>query len=1073
MTDDPPPSANPPQAPGATHAPPPDGAGWTRLALSNPTATLVAVLLVVLFGGLGLARLPVQLTPEVEKPEITIRTGWRAAAPEEIEAEIVEPQEKVLRGLSGVSRIVSKAQRGQGEVSIEFVVGHDLRRGLIEVLNRLNRVPRYPEDANEPVIDTVGGNSRAIAWFTIRNRDGNPRDIQSYKDYAEEVVQTRFERVPGVARSEVYGGREREVRITFDPYRAASLGIELPVAARLAGANQDISGGDVSVGKRRYTLRFTGAFDAEDLGDLVLEWRDGLPVRLRDIAEIEVSYADRKSFVLAKGARSLAVNAHREIGVNVLEVMAGLKEAAAELVAGPLARAGLYFEQVYDETVYIHRSVDMVRNNLALGIALAILALWWFLRRLRATVLIAAAIPISLFASFFFLYITGRTLNIISLAGLALAVGMTLDAAIVVLENIVRLRERGVRLRDAAALGPAQVRGALLASTATTIAIFLPIVFLSDEAGQLFADLAITISVAVGASMLVALTVIPAAAAKWLARARIGDAHARWRQGLTGAILRVTDGPARRTFWIVALITIPLGVSLALAPRSILNLVPIPERFATEIPESPFALRASYLPQGNRNLVFAFVIPPPGANIDHLENEMGNVVVERLKPYLEGEKEPAIASYFFVAFSRGVFMGARTSDETRTDELIPLINRTVRGFPDTIAFARRASLFGGFGSGNTIDVDIQTRNIDALMSAALEGFVGINRALPGARVRPFPGLELADPELRLVPDERRLAEAGWMRGTMASVTRALGEGLYVGDYFDGERRLDIVVRVPRWETPEQLASIPLATPGGVFPVSELTRIVRTAGPNEIRRIDRRRTVTLQVTPPEGMSLEEAIDVLRTQVVPPIEARLPDDAEIRFSGTADKLKTALTSMSGSFALAIVILFLLMAALFRSFRDSVLVLLALPLATVGSLVALRTMNDAFGVHQPLDLLTMIGFIILLGLVVNNAILLVHQTREMERRGLARRDAVAEAIGMRLRPIFMTTITSILGMLPLLVLPGAGSELYRGLAAVIIGGMCVSAVFTLLLLPSLLRIGEGRSRPALDPAGEPAAA
>ena len=1064
---------NPPESPGTTRAPPREGMSWTRLALSNPTATLVAVLLVVLFGGLGLARLPVQLTPEVEKPEITIRTGWRAAAPEEIEAEIIEPQEKVLRGLSGVSRIVSKAQRGQGEVSIEFVVGHDLRRGLIEVLNRLNRVPRYPEDANEPVIDTVGGNSRAIAWFTTRTRDGNPRDIQSYKDYAEEVVQTRFERVPGVARSEVYGGREREVRITFDPYRAASLGIELPVAARLAGANQDISGGDVSVGKRRYTLRFTGAFDAEELGDLVLEWRGGLPVRLRDVAEIEVSFADRKSFVLSKGARSLAVNAHREIGVNVLEVMVGLKEAAAELVEGPLARAGLIFEQVYDETVYIHRSVSMVRNNLALGVTLAVLALWWFLRRLRATMLIAAAIPISLFASFFCLYITGRTLNIISLAGLALAVGMTLDAAIVVLENIVRLRERGTNMQEAATLGPAQVWGALLASTATTVAIFLPIVFLSDEAGQLFADLALTISVAVAASMLVALTVIPAAASKWLARAQLGDAHARWRRSVSGAILQVTDGPARRAVWIVTLIAIPLGVSLALAPRSILNLVPIPERFAAAMPESPFALRASYLPQGNRNLVFAFIIPPPGANIDHLEREMGSVVVERLQPYLDGEKEPAIESYFFVAFSRGVFMGARTKDETRTDELIPLINRTVRGFPDTIAFARRASLFGGFGSGNTIDVNIQARNIDSLMNAALEGFIGVNRSLPGARVRPFPGLELADPELRLVPDERRLAEAGWSRGVMASVTRALGEGLYVGDYFDGEQRLDIVLRVPRWETPEELASIPLSTPGGVLPVSELTRIVRTAGPNEIRRIDRRRTVTLQVTPPEGMSLEEALDVLKAQVVPLIETRLPDDGEVRFSGTADKLETALASMSGSFLLAIVILFLLMAALFRSFKDSVLVLLALPLATVGSLVGLRLMNDLFGVHQPLDLLTMIGFIILLGLVVNNAILLVHQTRAMERRGLARRAAVAEAVGMRLRPILMTTLTSIFGMLPLLVIPGAGTELYRGLAAVIIGGMCISAVFTLLLLPSLLRIGEGRSRPAVDPAGEPAAA
>ena len=1046
---------------------------WSRLALSNRTATLVAVLLVVLFGAISMSRLPIQLTPEVERPEITIRTAWRAAAPEEIEAEIIEPQEKVLRGLPGVSRIVSKAQRGQGEVSIEFVVGHDLRRGLIEVLNRLNRVPRYPEDADEPVIDTVGGNSRAIAWFMATTGEGNPRDIQGYKEYAEEVVQTRFERVPGVARSEVYGGREREVRITFDPYRAASLGVQLPAAARLTGSNQDISGGDVSVGKRRYTLRFTGAFDAGDLGELVLEWRDGLPVRLRDVADIEVALADRKSFVISNGVRTIAVNAHREIGVNVLRVMEGLKAAAADLAEGPLARAGLAFKQAYDETTYINRSIEMVRNNLGLGVMLAIVVLWLFLRRFRATLLVAVAIPISLFAAFLGLDFAGRTVNIISLAGLAFAVGMTLDAAIVVLENIVRLRERGMDAEEAALMGPEQVWGALLASTATTVAIFLPIVFLEDEAGQLFADLALTIAMAVVASMAVALTVIPAASSKWLAREQPKDPHAGWRQGVTSAIVRLTDGPARRAFWIVILTVVPLGVSLALAPRSILGLVPVPERFAAQLPESPLALRASYLPQGNRNLVFAFIIPPPGVNIDHLENEMGQVVAQRMGPYLDGTKEPKIDAYFFVAFSRGVFMGARTEDESRTDELIPIVNRTIRGFPDTIAFARRASLFGGFGSGNTIDVNIQSRNIEALMEAALGGFIGVSQALPGARVRPFPGLELAEPELRLVPDERRLAEAGWSREVMASITRALGEGLYVGDYFDGEQRLDIVVRVPRWETPEELASIPLTTPGGVLPVSELARIERTAGPNEIRRIDRRRTVTLQVTPPDGMSLEEAIEIIANRVVPQVEARLPDDGEVRFSGTADKLQTALGSMSGSFLLAIAILFLLMAALFRSFKDSVLVLLALPLATVGSLVALRLMNDVFGVAQPLDLLTMIGFIILLGLVVNNAILLVHQTRAMERHGLARRTAVTEAVGMRLRPIIMSTLTSIFGMMPLLLIPGAGSELYRGLAAVIIGGMCVSAAFTLLLLPSLLRIGEGASRPAEERAGEPVTA
>ena len=658
MSEDGPMPPGPPGAPGTTRAPPPEGMGLTRLALSNPTATLVAVLLVVLFGGLGLARLPVQLTPEVEKPEITIRTGWRAAAPEEIEAEIIEPQEKVLRGLSGVSRIVSKAQRGQGEVSIEFVVGHDLRRGLIEVLNRLNRVPRYPEDANEPVIDTVGGNSRAIAWFTMRTRDGNPRDIQSYKDYAEEVVQTRFERVPGVARSEVYGGREREVRITFDPYRAASLGIELPVAARLAGANQDISGGDVSVGKRRYTLRFTGAFDAEDLGDLVLEWRDGLPVRLRDVAEIEVSLADRKSFVLSKGARSLAVNAHREIGVNVLEVMAGLKEAAAELVEGPLARAGLVFEQVYDETVYIHRSVNMVRNNLALGITLAILSLWWFLRRLRATVLIAARDPdLALRLLPPALHVTGRTLNIISLAGLALAVGMTLDAAIVVLENIVRLRERGTSMQEAATLGPAQVWGALLASTATTVAIFLPH-RVPLRRGRPALRRSRPHHLGGGGRLDARGAHRDPRRGIEVARTRAGSAM-RTRAGgrrLTGAILHLTDGPGEKG-----------GSGSPRADRDTAR--DLPRARAEVDPEPRSASRTTFAavaagvalsrcaratcPRATGTWSSRSSSLPPARTSTTSSGDGQRRGGERLQPYLDGEKEPAIESYFFVAFSRG------------------------------------------------------------------------------------------------------------------------------------------------------------------------------------------------------------------------------------------------------------------------------------------------------------------------------------------------------------------------------------------------------------------------------------
>jgi multidrug efflux pump subunit AcrB len=1004
----------------------------TRLALGNPVAVAVAFILVVLFGLISLSRLPIQLTPEVQEPEISISTTWRAAAPEEVESEIIEPQEDALRGLPGATRILSEANRGQGRINLTFAVGTDMRRALLEVMSRLNRVARYPADADEPVISSVGGDSRPVAWFIVKPVAGNERDIAGYQDYVEEVIQSRFERVPGVAMSEVRGGRENELRITFDPYKAASLGIELPEVVELVGA-EDVSAGFADVGKRRYTLRYTGAYEPGDFDEMILTWREGRPVYLRDVAEVDVKMVDRSSFVIQNGQAAMAVNAHRETGVNVLEVMAGLRQAVDELRAGPLKRAGLGIEQVYDETVYIDNSIAMVANNLGLGVLLAIGVLWWFFRKFRATLMVALAIPACILGSFLILDAAGRTLNVISLAGLAFAVGMVLDAAIVVLENIVRLREQGESPETASAKGAGQVWGALLASTATTVAIFLPVVFLEDEAGQLFADLALTIAVAVCFSLLVALTVLPTTAMTWLRRAKLEDPHHHWWEAMSGAIMRLT-GPGRRLIWIAGLLTVPLILVYFMMPK------------------------ADYLPEGNRNLVFSFINPPPGANIDYMEEEMGKQVAAFMAPYVAGEQQPRVDNYFFVAFANGMFMGARTVDPARSGELIPLINGLIASFPDTIGFAFKASLFGGLGGGRAIEIDIQGRDLEALLQAAGAGFMAVREAF-GTMPRPLPGLELAEPELRLQPKERRIAEVGWDRGDMGGILRALGDGLFVADYFDGEQRLDVILRSDKWTTPEELAALPLATPaGGIQPVGELVDVVRTAGPNQLRRIDRRRTVTLQVRLPEGMSVEEGLDLIQAKVTPAIEAVLPEDGFIQYSGSADKLKTTLASMSGAFLLAIAILYLLISALFRSFKDSLLVLLTIPLATVGGVATLFMMN-LVGIKQPMDLLTMIGFVILLGLVVNNAILLVHQTRAAEREGLARREAVEQAVHLRLRPILMSTLTSLFGMLPLLLMPGAGTELYRGLAGVIVGGLAVSTLFTLILLPSLLRIGEDK--------------
>jgi multidrug efflux pump subunit AcrB len=995
----------------------------TRISISNPVAVIAAVLLTLLFGGIGLGNLPVQMIPDVQRSFIQINTGWRTAAPEEVESEILEPQEDALRGLPGLEKMTSTASRGNGSISLMFAIGTDLQRSLIEVINRLNQVARYPQDVTEPRIfagqDSYGA---SIAWFSLVPAEGNTRPMASYSDFVREVIQARVERVPGISNSNAYGGRDNEVRITFDPYAAAALGIEIPSLAALTGNHNDTSGGFSNVGRRQYTLRYAGQYDLPDFGEMVLEWRGGNPVRLRDIATVDVAMRDPNGFMLEGGKESIAFDAQVEKGVNVLEVMDELKLAIEELRTGPLKRAGLEIIQAYDESVYIEDSIAMLRTNLLLGIALAIGVLWWFLRKFRATCVVALAIPISLFSGFLVMQLTGRTLNVISLAGLAFATGMVLDAAIVVLENIVRLREKGEQPEKAAMSGATQVWLALMASTATTVVIFLPILFLQDVSGQLFADLALVLSVAVIASLIIAVTVIPTAASKWLKHVNMDDPHNNWWDELTASIMTVTDGERRRRILIAVLFFSATLLTWLLIPP------------------------ADYLPKGKQGWVFAFIMLPPGQSVNAGQEEFADVVTARIEPQLN--------HFFMGTFGSDAFAGGSTVDPNDSDEFVDLLNNEVfAGFPDTMAFAAHWGIFDRVGGGGDIELNIQSRDMDAMLSAARAGLGLVAQYLPDAQTRPVPGVDFAEPELRLVPDERRITEAGWDRRQMSTVVRALGDGVYVGDYFDGDRRMDVVLRAPEWRSPEQLAATPLSTPAnGIQPLDQLVSLERTAGPRQIRRVDRRRALTLQITPPPGLSLEETLQVLRTEVEPELRTYLPDDGEITYYGSADDLSVALGSMARSFTLAIMVLYLLMSGLFRSFVDSLLVIAALPLATVGGVALLRILN------LPMDLLTMIGFITLLGLVVNNAILLVHQTRVAERAGLERRAAVEQAVRRRLRPILMSTMTSLFGMLPLLLIPGPGTEVYRGLAAVIVGGMAVSSVFTLIFLPSLLRLGEG---------------
>lgn len=1007
----------------------------TRAAIKNASGVGIFIAILTFLGLYSLMNLPIQLFPDIERPNINIQTSWRAASPQEIESEIIEPQEEVLQGLPGLESMSAWANQGNAWINLQFSLDTDMQQTLIEVISRMNRIPPLPRDALSPNITLSGSGDDmpALTYFFLQRLPGNPNEINTYTTYFADVIKPQLESIPGVARAQMQSGvgGEEEFQIVFDPFKAAQLGIDLTSVTNMLGTANDVSGGFVDVGRRRYTLRFEGKYEPQRMGEMILEWRDGSPVTLNDIAEIKITRADSANASVQNGNPAISIRIDRQNDANVLATLEAVKARVDEINVSELAPQQLVMVQSFDASVFIYRAVNLVTSNLFIGVALAIGILWLFMRQLRATLIVALAIPISLLSTFVVLQITGRSLNIISLAGLAFAVGMVLDAAIVVLENIVRKNKQINNRMDAAYTATKEVFGALVASTATTVAIFVPVMFLNDVEGQLFADLALTIAIAVSISMVVAVTVLPVVASRWMGQDIPEDKLVPLWRTITNKVMALSATGIRRKVLVIVLMGVPIGGSFMLMPSM------------------------DYLPPVKRDAVDAFLNLPAGASENFVADEVLPIVVERLQPYMDGEKQPALKNYYIITWPNGGTLGVRAQDQSEVKELEAIVrDEILKDLPDTRSFAQQGNLFGGFGNGRSIAIHLQGTDQDGLSVAAQAGLDKIREVFPTANARPNPPLEQAEPELQFYPNDNRMVEVGLNRGRMANLVRSMGDGMYVGEYFDGVKRMNIIFRSETWDTPEQLSTLPITTPTGeIVQLGELVEIERAVGPSRIQRVDGKRTLTLNFNPPEGMSLEEAMVKVKSEVEPAIMAMMPPDGAINYGGSADSLKGAIASMADNFLFAMILLLLLMAGLFKSLKDSALVVLSIPLATVGGIIAIRIMNTFM--FQPMDLLTMIGFIILLGLVVNNAILLVHQTRLGQQEGLSRDDAVKQAVELRLRPIFMSTLTSIFGMLPLLLLPGAGSVIYRGLAAVIVGGMTISTLFTLVLLPTLLRM------------------
>ncbi|MBF0367891.1 MAG: efflux RND transporter permease subunit [Magnetococcales bacterium] len=1070
-----------------------------RISAERPVAVAVGVLLVILFGVLALFRIPVQLIPDVRKPTISVSTTWSGASPTEVEGEITIPQEEVLKAVPGLQSLKSSSYFGRSKIKLEFRNGTDMDAALVLVANRLQRVRNYPEDAQRPTLKTADSDDAPITWIRLDRLDpGDMRDMATAFDFAEDVIKPELERIPGVATINIYGGRERELRITVDPARLAARKMTVTdLAEVLRGANSDISAGKLDEGKRSYLVRTVGRFlTPEQVSQVVIRSDEAGPVTVGDVATVAFDYKDASVHVRGNGRSMLAINAIREQGANVLDIMAEVKEALTYLNEGVLQDRGMRLTIVFDQTDYIVDAIDLVKKNLLIGGVLAMGVLILFLRSVSATGIIALAIPISVIGAFLAMAGVGRSVNVISLAGLAFAVGMVVDPAIVVLENIVRLRRAGMAGREAAVKGTSQVWGAIFISTATTVAVFLPILTLKIEAAQLFGDIAVALCAAVLFSLVVSTTVIPTLGSRLIGRlsqrrgrgngsdnrssgngshidsvegsgenpvitngdggrgavGRQDGATNGGREGAKG--VGVAGALAGGIRWVNRRIFTRLlvaGVLIAATITTTIHLVP----------------SAEYLPSGNRNLIFAMLIPPPGYNLAEM-TRLAHGVEETLKPHweaAEGEplREPAIRHFFFVARGAVAFMGAAAKDPERVRDLVDLMKKPIGNIPGTIGIVNQRSIFGrGIGQGRSLDLAITGPELPTVMDLAGRLFGMAQEALPGSQIRPIPGLELANPEIQLIPNRLRSRENGLSaREVGQSVAAFAGDGLRVDEILIEGKEMDLVIRgvVPKVRRTQEVGQFPLVTRNGeIIPVATVADLVMASGPVQIDHLERERSVSLRINPPRETTMEETIQAVREKLIAPMEAEgLPRLTQLRLTEGADQLNLAKEAMKGQFLLALTITFLLMAALFESFLYPLVIIATVPLAAAGGVLGLEVLNLFH--HQPLDVLTMLGFVILIGVVVNNAILIVHQALNFIREeGMDPNEAVAESVRIRVRPIFMSTFTSVCGLLPLVLFPGAGSELYRGLGSVVIGGLLLATFLTLALIPTLFSLVMG---------------
>ena len=1016
-----------------------------RFAIEKPVTMFMLSGVVILIGWLSFMRLPVDLMPDVSFPSITVRVGYPGVGPLEIEELVTRPLEQAMSAVSGLERLESTSSEGSSRVSLNFAWGTDLNEAADDVRNRLDRIRgRLPEEADPPVMFKFDANAQPIMGVGVEGDFDSVR----LREIGENDLSPRLERVPGVASVTVEGGLRRQIHVELSKEKITALNLPVDrITSLLRSENQNIPLGEIDEGDRTYLVRSEGQFEnLEEIRNLVVMTRAGVPVYLKDIANVKDATEDFRSFTRINGRPGVRLRITKQSGQNTVQIADSVR-AEAEKINREIP--GIKLTVLDDSSVFIKRSIHAVQEHAMIGGVLVMLIIFLFLRDLRATFIIFTSIPISVIGTFALLYFNGYTLNTMTFGGLALGIGMIVDASIVVIENTFRHMEHGKDRMTASIEGSEEVWSAILASTLTHIAVFVPLLFLTGVSSILFKQLAVVVMFSLTMSLFVAVTVVPVLCSRLLTLPKPADERSGIMARMYGASERFLNGMDNGYSRIIhkALVHRPTVLGVGAACVVVAALI---------LPTIGFEL----MPQADEGEVSITAELPVGTRIERAQDVALRLesMMPELVPEMQGIIGQAGGGGFFGGGANRTNITVRLSpkdERERSSEQIArdLSRQLASAIPGVIITTRASGgnwqmsrIMGGGDSRLSLEIrgdDLQTA---ANLAQAAKNVMDKVPQVRNARVSRDEGR----PELAIQVDRPKAALLGLSVTNVAeSISTSVG-GRQAAFFRESGNEYPIIVRL-RAEDRQRVSDVNdvlISSPTGqVLQAKNLLELRTQSGPTEIQRKNQERVI--RVTAEPEVALSDSLTAVQGQLS---QLDVPPDFQVGFGAEAEEQARAFQQLQMMLILAIILVYAVMASQYESLRDPFIIMFSVPLAAIGVVLALKLTNTTFSLQA------YIGVIMLAGIVVSNAILLVDYTNILRRRDkMPLREAVETAGRTRLRPILMTTLATILGLVPMSLGIGEGAELQAPLARVVIGGLTASTLITLVFVPTVYTIFE----------------